>query len=76
MGCLENELHEYNQLKCELFRICNCIDYCINVNKEFYQNAAIIYSTEIKRLEQLFFDKYGMKLKGIVSCYSPINNQK
>ncbi|MEH7314275.1 hypothetical protein [Priestia megaterium] len=71
MAFVESELREYNRLKCELFRICNCIDCCIDDNKEFYQDLAISYSTKLKRIEQLFFVKYGIKPKGIYLINNP-----
>ncbi|ONK21377.1 hypothetical protein BLX87_22070 [Bacillus sp. VT-16-64] len=56
---IEKELEQYTQLKIDLLKISNCIEYCEKKKyKEIYQNIALEYSKEMKNLKDTIEKEY------------------
>lgn len=62
---IENKISKYNRLKLDLLKISKCIECCeTEPEKETYQNIAIEYSKELKRMHNTLEDIYGVKICG------------
>lgn len=63
METIVEKVKKYNQIKMDMMRIVKCIDCCTeNEEKEFYQNVAISYSKELRRVKGAIEDTYGIQI--------------
>nr|WP_194950050.1 hypothetical protein [Anoxybacillus flavithermus] len=59
---IDEKIKKYNQIKIDLLKIVKCIDCCTEDEKELYQNIAIEYSKELKRLKKSIESAYDVKI--------------
>ncbi|MED4286314.1 hypothetical protein P4679_30740 [Priestia megaterium] len=63
MEAIVEKVKKYNQIKMDLMKIAKCIDCCTEVEeKEFYQDVAVSYSKEMKRIKGTIEDTYGIQI--------------
>ncbi|WP_349346926.1 hypothetical protein [Priestia megaterium] len=67
MKKLEKKVTKYNQVKIDLMKISQCIDYCSEDEKEIYQDIALNYSKQLKSIKESIESIYGVEL---CSCCS------
>lgn len=68
MAEIEEKVKKYNQVKTDLLRVVKCIDCCTEAEeKEFYQDVAVSYSKELKRIKGTIKSVYGIDLCGCCS---------
>ncbi|WP_243292139.1 hypothetical protein [Bacillus sp. FJAT-47783] len=59
---IDKQLKKFNQLKIDLLKISQCIDYCSDEGEEeFYRNIALEYSKELKKLKEYIEKNYDIK---------------
>ncbi|MDQ7723546.1 hypothetical protein P9293_00045 [Bacillus inaquosorum] len=62
---IEKNINKYNKVKLDLMRISKCIECCASPKeKETYQNIAIEYTKELKRMNSALENIYGIKICG------------
>lgn len=62
---IEMEIRKYSKIKLDLLKISKCIECCeLDNEKETYQNIAIEYSKELKRIYSSLEDIYDVKICG------------
>jgi hypothetical protein len=60
---IDRDLKAYMQLKIDLLKIAECIDYCIEEkDKEHFRARALHYSKELKKLKKSIEEVYGLKV--------------
>ncbi|KYD20098.1 hypothetical protein [Saccharococcus caldoxylosilyticus] len=60
---IDRDLKAYMQLKIDLLKITECIDYCTEEkDKEYFRMKALHYSKELKKLREYIEEIYGLKL--------------
>lgn len=60
---MEKEMQKCIKVKLDLLKVSRCIDYCQTAKeKDFYQNIALEYSIELKRIYSFLEDMYDLKI--------------
>ncbi|MCM3024988.1 hypothetical protein [Heyndrickxia ginsengihumi] len=67
MSAIDENVMKYNQIKVDLLKIAQCIDCCTDNEKELYQDIAMEYSKELRRIKSSIEEIYGIKLYGCCS---------
>ncbi|MBC6972435.1 hypothetical protein H9I32_08430 [Bacillus sp. Xin] len=62
MDIIEEKVKKYNQVKADLMKIAQCIDYCSEDERELYQDIALNYSKQLKHIKESIEKIYGVEL--------------
>ncbi|MBC6975079.1 MULTISPECIES: hypothetical protein [Bacillus] len=62
MNEIENELKRYNELKRDLMTVVKCIDCCKEDDVCFYQDLAMVYTSELHRFIDFIEKQYGVNI--------------
>jgi hypothetical protein len=60
---VEDKIEKLNRIKIDLLKISQCIEHCSSEDeKDMYQNIAIEYSKEIKKVKSAIEKTYDIKI--------------
>ncbi|PEZ06124.1 hypothetical protein CN330_27535 [Priestia megaterium] len=62
MKTIEEKVKIYNKIKIDLIKVSQCLEFCAENDKTFYQDIALNYSNQLKSIKEAIEKTYNVEI--------------